>query len=355
MSLILVILLFGLMIFLHELGHFIVAKLCGVKVEQFTIGFGPAIFKKTIGDTLYAIRLLPIGGAVMMKGESEEEKILVVESNLDYVSNGDDSDSFYNASKLKRTLICIAGSMMNLISGILILLILFAPVEAVYSATITDLADEFSHKGSGGFEVGDKITKVNGFNIYIYSDLITALTLGEGKEFDFVLERDGEKIKLDDIKLEKNVVDKKTGKNIYGFSFGIEKLNFGRRIGYAFKNAASFIQSAYKSLGMLVTGQVKSDQMMGTVGIAGEMNERAKQSGEELWYFVAFISINLAIVNMLPIPALDGGKVLFIVIELIAGKKINPKYENYISLAGLILILGLFVFVTFNDIVRLLS
>ena len=357
MTIVLVILLFGLLIFVHELGHFVVAKLCGVKVEQFTIGFGPAIFKKQIGETLYAVRLLPIGGAVMMKGESGEEELLVGKNGSDVSeqSSQDDSDSFYGASKIKRLLICIAGSGMNLIAGILIMLILFAPVTAVYSSTITDFMDGFEFEGESGFEVGDKITKINGFNIYIYSDVITALTLGEGEDFDFTVIRDGNKIKLNDVPLEKKVVDAETGKKLYGFNFGIEELNFGGRIGYAFKNAASFIQSAYKSFGMLITGQVKSDQMMGTVGIAGEMNERAKQSGEELWYFVAFISINLAVVNMLPIPALDGGKVLFILIEAITRKKLNPKYESYISLAGLILILVLFVFVTYNDIVRLLS
>ena len=141
----------------------------------------------------------------------------------------------------------------------------------------------------------------------------------------------------------------------YGFYFGTESLSFGGKIGYAFKNAASFIQSAYKSFGMLLSGQVKANQMMGTVGIANEMNNRAKQSCEELWYFVAFISINLAVVNMLPIPALDGGKVLFILIEAVIGKKLDPKYENYISVACLVLILGLFVFVTYNDIVRIIK
>lgn len=357
MTIVLVILLFGLLIFVHELGHFIVAKLCGVKVEQFTIGFGPAILKKQIGETLYAIRLLPIGGAVMMKGESGEEDILVGEKNSDATkqSSQDDSDSFYGASKIKRFLICIAGSGMNLITGILIMMILFASATAVYSPVITDFMDGFEYEGENGFQVGDKITKINGFNVYIYSDVITALTLGEGEEFDFTVIRNGERIKLNDLPLDKNIVDAETGQKLYGFNFGIEELNFGGRISYAFKNAASFIQSAYKSFGLLITGQVKSDQMMGTVGIAGEMNERAKQSGEELWYFVAFISINLAVVNMLPIPALDGGKVLFILIEAVIRKKLNPKYESYISLAGLILILLLFVFVTYNDIVRLLS
>ncbi|MBR4304923.1 MAG: site-2 protease family protein [Clostridia bacterium] len=356
MSLILVIILFSLLIFVHELGHFIVSKLCGVKVEQFTIGFGPAIFKKQIGDTLYAIRLLPLGGAVMMKGESGEEQLLVGDNISDVIDAEpqDDSDSFINAGKLSRFLICVAGSFMNLLCGILILLILFLPVDMVYSPEITAFMDGFEYEGESGFMLGDKILKVNGFKTFVYGDLTTALQLGEGKPFDFVVERDGKRIKLDDLELEKKVFSQEDNSYKYGFIFGTEELNFGGRIGYAFKNAASFIQSAYKSFGMLISGQVKANQMMGTVGIASEMNTRAKESSEELWYFLAFISINLAVVNMLPIPALDGGKVLFILIEAIVGKKLNPKYENYISIVGLALILGLFVFVTVNDILRII-
>ncbi len=356
MSLILVILLFGLLIFVHELGHFITSKLSGVKVEQFTVGFGPAIFKKQIGETVYAIRLLPLGGAVMMKGESGEEQLLVGENAVDTADAEpeDDSDSFYNATKLKRFLICIAGSFMNLLSGIIILIILFLPVDQVYAPVISDFMDGCEYEGEQAFMEGDRIVKVNGFRIYVYGDLTTALSLGEGKPFDFVIERDGERIRINDLAMEKKLFpdDDKIPK--YGFYFGVESLGFGGKIGYAFKNAASFIQSAYKSFGMLISGQVKANQMMGTVGIASEMNNRAKQSMDELWYFVAFISINLAVVNMLPIPALDGGKVLFILIEAIVGRKLNPKYENYISIAGLVLILGLFVFVTYNDIVRII-
>jgi regulator of sigma E protease len=356
MSLILVILLFGLLIFVHELGHFITSKLSGVKVEQFTIGFGPAIFKKQIGETVYAIRLLPLGGAVMMKGESGEEQLLVGENAVDTADAEpeDDSDNFYNATKLKRFLICIAGSFMNLLSGIIILIILFLPVDQVYAPVISDFMDGCEYEGEQAFMEGDRIVKVNGFRIYVYGDLTTALSLGEGKPFDFVIERDGERIRINDLSIEKKLFpdDDKIPK--YGFYFGVESLGFGGKIGYAFKNAASFIQSAYKSFGMLISGQVKANQMMGTVGIASEMNNRAKQSMDELWYFVAFISINLAVVNMLPIPALDGGKVLFILIEAIVGRKLNPKYENYISIAGLVLILGLFVFVTYNDIVRII-
>jgi len=363
MSLILVILLFSLLIFVHELGHFITSKLCGVKVEQFTIGFGPAIFKKQIGETLYAIRLLPLGGAVMMKGESGEEQLLVGENEVDSANDADaadaepedDSDSFYNATKLRRLIICVAGSFMNLLSGIIILIILFLPVDDVYAPVVTDFMDGFEYEGENAFMEGDRIVKVNGFRIYVYGDLTTALSLGEGKPFDFVIERNGEKIIIEDLSMEKKVFSEDDPTPKYGFYFGVESLSFGGRIGYAFRNAASFVQSAYKSFGMLISGQVKANQMMGTIGIADEMNTRAKQSMDELWYFVAFISINLAVVNMLPIPALDGGKVLFILIEAIVGKKLNPKYESYISVIGLVLILGLFAFVTFNDIVRILK
>jgi len=353
MSIVLVILLFSMLIVVHELGHFITCKLCGVKVEQFTIGFGPAIFKKKIGETVYALRLLPLGGAVMMKGESSEEDILAPGGEKPEYT--DDSGSFSEASKLKRALICVAGSFMNLVSGILILIILFLPAEGVVSPTLTGFSEGFEHIGENGFMEGDRIVKINGFRIFIYGDVSTALAIGEGKPFDFVLERDGKTIKLNDLDLQRKLYDGEGTVPRYGISFGVEKLSFGGKIGYAFKNAASFIQSAYKSFGMLIAGQVKANQMMGTVGIAGEMNTRAKESPVELFYFVAFISINLAIVNMLPIPALDGGKILFILIEAVIGKKINPKFENYISLAFLALILLLFVFVTYNDIVRMLS
>ncbi len=222
MSLILVILLFGLLIFVHELGHFITSKISGVKVEQFTIGFGPAIFKKQIGETLYAVRLLPLGGAVMMKGESGEEQLLVGENALDAADSAnaepeDDSDSFYNATKLRRLLICVAGSLMNLLSGILILIILFLPVDQVYAPVISDFMDGFEYEGEQAFLEGDRIVKVNGFRVFVYGDLTTALSLGEGKPFDFVLERDGQKIKIPPALIRKNQYNEvtiKTGRNL---------------------------------------------------------------------------------------------------------------------------------------------
>ncbi len=356
MSIVLVIILFGLMIFVHELGHFITSKLSGVKVEQFTIGFGPAIIKKKVGDTLYAIRLLPIGGAVMMKGETDEEEILVGKNENKEKDPSDTEGSFYAASPLKRILICLAGSAMNLISGILILVILFLPVSQVYSSKLEATMEGFAYYGDDGFLEGDKIVSINGFHIYVYGDISTALALGEGRPFDFTILRNGKRIVLKDLPLERKIYDESDPDNPkYGFIFGVESLSALGRVSYAFKNAASFLQSAFKSIGLLVSGRAKTSDMMGTIGIASEMNKRAKTSLSDLWYFVAFISVNLAFVNLLPIPGLDGGKILFVLIELIVGRKLNPKFESYFSIAGLILILALFVFISYHDVVRLLS
>lgn len=353
MSLIIVIILFGLMIFVHELGHFLTAKLCGVCVEQFNVGFGPALFKKNYKGTVYALRAIPLGGAVMMKGESGEEKLLTCGEKPSDTLKG---SSYYEVSPLKRVLICVSGPFMNFVSAVLILVILFMPVSLVYSNTIDSFMNGFEFEGENGFLKGDKIVSVNDFHIYVYGDLLTALSLGEGEPFDFKLQRNGKTVKLNDLPLERKLKDEYDSEQLkYGFIFGIDSLDFAGRIKYAFKNAASFIQSAYKSFGLLFSGKAKASDVMGTVGIASEMNKRAKTSSEELWYFVAFISSNLAVVNLLPIPGLDGGKIIFSAAELIIGKKLDPKYDNYFSYAGLALILLLFIFITYHDIVRLIS
>ncbi|MBQ7624554.1 MAG: site-2 protease family protein [Clostridia bacterium] len=354
MSLILVIILFGLMILVHELGHFLTAKMCGVCVEQLSVGFGPALFKKNYKGTVYALRAIPLGGAVILKGESGEDELLVGKTD----SSGEKTKelSYYDVSPFKKILICLSGPFMNFLSAVLILIILFIPVSRVYSTRIDSFIDGFAFEGENGFLKGDRIVSVNGFHIYVYGDLVTALSLGEGSDFDFKLERYGKTVTLRDIPLKRNLTDTDDPGNLkYGFIFKVDSLSFFGKIGYALKNAASFIQSAFKSFELLFTGKAKASDVMGTVGIASEMTKRAKTSSEELWYFVAFISSNLTVINLLPIPGLDGGKIIFSVIEAAARKKLDPKYENYFSYAGLALILILFIFITYNDIARLIS
>ena len=241
---------------------------------------------------------------------------------------------------------------MNLLCGVVIIAIIMAPAKTVSSTKLAGFMDGAAI-AQGPLQAGDEIVKIDGFRMYIYGDLLTALALG-GDEYDITVLRGGERIKLENVELKTQTfeIDGKSEQK-YGFIFSAQELSFGGKIKYALNNAASFLQSAVKSLQMLFTGRASAKDMMGTVGIATEISDRAKTSMREMWYFVAFLSVNIGFVNLLPIPALDGGKILFILVELIRGKKLDPKYESYISMAGMVLLLGLFAYVTFNDISRL--
>lgn len=348
MNLIFVILVIGLIITLHELGHFIAAKLSGVKVEQFTIGFGPALLKKQVGETLYAIRLLPVGGAVMMKDEEGFDPDTPAELR-------DPVGSYQQAGKLQKFCICFAGSFMNFLTGVAILLIVLAPAVAVVDPTISDFAPGFALQGENGLQVGDRITKINGFRVFVYSDLQMGLTMGEGKTYDITVERAGEKVKLENVTLSRQIFEGETSPR-FGITFSYRDITGIDKVGYAVSNAVSFLQSAYKSIGMLLTGEASSNDMMGVVGIADQMNDLAQEEdNSSFWYFVAYLAVNLGFVNMLPIPGLDGGKIFLLAVETVIGRPIPEKYQNAIAMIGLAAILSLFVFVTFNDIRRLVG
>lgn len=362
MSYILAILVFGLLIFVHELGHFVVAKLSGIAVLQFTIGFGPAIWKKNIGGTVYALRALPLGGAVMMQGEGEDEtEVLLTGKTAEAEAEAEEEApqpkgiSFMEASLLKRFLVTIAGASMNLIAGVLILFILVAPSNYRIDPTLDSFMDGFAYSGENGFQVGDKLVKINDFVIFTSGDVNTALGLGAGEPFDFVIERDGKRIRLENMPLEAKIYHAESDSYKYGFNFAVVEMDLWDKVTYSGKTAMTYLQSAFASIRMLIGGQASAGDMIGTVGIANEISNAAKQSMRVMWNFVAFISINLAFVNLLPIPALDGGKMLFFLIELVRGKPVDPKYEGAVNLVGMALILVLFVFITYQDIVRLIG
>lgn len=362
MSIIYAILVFGLIVFIHELGHFTAAKLSGVTVESFSIGMGPALLKKRFGETLYAIRLLPIGGAVMMKGENDDPQEALVTGEMPRADaethnplDDPDRGSFQRAKLWQRFCIIIAGSFMNFVSAILILVILFLPTNGIRSTQIDSFFDGFAAQGEHMLQPGDKIVRINDFHAFIYNDVITALELGRGKPYDITVERNGKKIKFENLSFDKTMTDGTSEQLYFGIRFGAQPVTFFGRVGYAFQNSMSFLQSAFNSIKMLISGEVKTQDMMGAVGITAVISERAKTSMADMWYTVAFLSVNLAFVNMLPIPALDGGKTVFLLLELIRGKPINPKYEGAVQVVGLVLILGLFIFVTYNDISKLIT
>ena len=333
---ILVIFLFGLLIALHEFGHFITAKLSGVRVNEFSIGMGPAILKKQVGDTLYALRIIPLGGYCAMEGEDGE--------------NTTSDDSFQTKPILSRIIIIAAGSIMNLIVGVLILACVFAPVEAWTSTTLTTV-DEYVDE----LLPGDKIVKIDDYRVILFNDVPMQLERGRNKpNYDITVLRNGEKIFLEDVELKKHEVSYNGQKQMgYGLSFEIEESSLSGKTKFVFLNAYNLVRLVKVSLADLITGNAGINDLSGPIGIGSMMVDTAKQSFSSLWYLLALVSINLGIMNLLPIPALDGGRLLFLLIELIRRKPISPKYESWVHAAGFILLILLMVFVTFNDIFKL--
>ena len=348
MSIIFAILLFSLLIFVHELGHFMAAKASGVQVNEFSMFMGPAIWKKQKGETLYSVRCIPIGGYCAMEGEDADTE---------------NPRSFQKAPWWKRFIILIAGSAMNFLAGILIMVIVFLPMQQAVMPTIASFEEGCTLNGEGGLQVGDTFLAIDGEKVYLQSDFSTILALKPGEVHDVVVERDGKKVELKNFVMEKHDFPNEDGTTSkrFGFSFTLaENFTLGEKLSYAWKNVLNAGRLVRLSLQMLLTGEASVSDMSGPVGIVGQMNQVANASETfldallNMLYFGGFIAINLAIMNLLPIPALDGGRVVALLITTaivkITGKQINPKYEGYIHGIGMVLLLILMALVMFKDI-----
>lgn len=350
MYIIIAIIIFGILIAIHEFGHFTAAKLCGVKVEEFAIGMGPALFKKQKGETVYALRILPIGGFCAMAGEDEES---------------DDPRAFTNQGFWKKFVILCAGSFMNLVLGIVLILIMYAGAQAFVTPTIDHFMDGCPYEGAEAMQAGDTFYSIDGQRIYLVSDVSSFLMRGDGV-YDIVMLRDGEKVELKDFALTtKTYAEYANEGPKYGFVFGYTEATFGTKLEYTWNTTLEFSRLVWLGLGDLINGKVGLKDMSGPVGIVDMMNEvgqqaeSAKAAADNLLYISAFIAVNLAIMNMLPIPALDGGRVFLmivtVIIEAVSSKKLDPKYEGYIHLGGMVLLLGLMALVMYNDIAKLIT
>ena len=347
MSVLFAILLFSVLIFVHELGHFVAAKLSGVQVNEFSMFMGPALWKKQVGETLYAIRLIPIGGYCAMEGED---------------GGSDNPRSFDKAAWWKRLIILVAGAAMNFIVGVLLMVIVYLPVERTVVPVISSFEEYSTVNGADGLQVGDRILKVDGENVYVYSDFSLLLSLNPGQTHDLVVERDDEKVTLNDFCMESHEITGEDGatRRLYGMNFSLSELNLGGRLAYAWNQSLDTVRLVRLSLKMLLTGQAGLSDMSGPVGIVQQMSVVAEASSSwvdallNMLYFGGFIAINLAVMNLLPIPALDGGRVVGLLIttavEAVTKKKIDPKYEGYLHGAGMILLLGLMAIIMFKDI-----
>lgn len=346
MGIVFAIIIFSFLIFIHELGHFLSAKASGVQVNEFSMFMGPVLVKWQRGETLYSIRCIPLGGFCAMEGEDKDT---------------DNPRSFQKAAWWKRLIILLAGVAMNFIAGFLIFAMVFSFSKGFVQPVITEADPGNMVVYEEGLHLGDRILEIDGNRVYISSDVNLLLQLFPGDTHDLLVKRNGENVFLDDFLMKTDKFENADGSVTvrYGIRFGYQEKTLSSLFAHTWNNCLSVVQSVRLSLQMLITGQLGINDMSGPVGIVHIMNNTAKASPStwdailNLLYFGAFISVNLGVMNLLPIPALDGGRavalLLTVAIEGITRKKIDPKYESYIHAVGIILLLGLMVVLLFKD------
>lgn len=331
------ILFFGLIIALHEFGHFITAKIFKIKVNEFSIGMGPTLLKKQKGETQYSLRLFPVGGFVSLEGEDEES---------------DDNRAFGNQKAWKRFIVIAAGAALNVILGLVLMGIVLG-MEGRLSTTVVGDVSTSLEEIDNSVKVGDKILAINGSKVISARDLYYQLYRDPDGVFDITLKRGDEKITLKDIKIRYSAE-----KGYCDLVVGSEKVGALNIIPGAVKETASMTKLIFLSLADMIKGQYGLKDLsgpIGTIGIVAETAGNAVSTSDYsgIIFILAFITVNIGIVNLLPLPALDGGRLFFIIIESIFRKPIPKKFEAVVHAAGLILLLGLMVLISFNDIVNL--
>lgn len=347
------IIMFGFLIAIHEFGHFFTAKLSGVKVNEFAIGMGPKLWSKQGKETLYSLRAFPIGGYCAMEGEDEDTE---------------DPRSFLKAAWWKKLIILVAGAFMNFLAGLVIFLLLFAGADS-FSAEIVKDFEDWSSLPAQGLQVGDRFLKVDGHAILTSGDASLFLNRA-GEKVDIEVLRGGQRVVLKGVDMTRTPVETEEGvRHLVGVTLGYEAIpaTFPNRLQYALGTAGSCVRLVWMSLGDLFTGAVGLRDMSGAVGIIsmiGDMGTAAEDPRigmigalQDVFYLMGFIAINLAVMNLLPIPALDGGRIFFLFVNLIftffTKKTLNPKYEGVVNAVGLILLLGLMAVIAVSDVLKL--
>lgn len=338
------VLVFGFLILIHELGHYLFARLFKVTINEFSIGMGPKLLYRDSKRTgiRYSLSALPIGGYVAMAGEDDES---------------DDPNSFDKKPAWQRFIITVAGASVNIIAGFLAMIILTSVVN-VGSTTV----HSFYEDGELGYECtsqdyglkeGDVIIKVGGKRVSMLDELAYEIMRQGIEPLDVVVLRDGEELLLPDVQFP---VTEESGQSMGNMDFKVKAIrkNFGSVMNYSFRKSVLIVRMCWESMFDLITGRYTMAAVSGPVGISTAIGSAAQSGLPSLLYITALISINLGVMNLLPIPALDGGRLVTILIEMITRKRIPRKIETAINAAGLMLLLGLMLAVTVKDVIQLI-
>ena len=320
---------FLMVILFHEFGHFAVAKMVGIRVNEFSIGMGPKLYQKKKGETDYTLRLLPIGGYVKMEGEDE-------------ASN--DPRSFNKVPATSRIAVVAAGAIMNFVLAILVLTIVSygagMPTNVIQE-TITE-----SPAQQAGIKSGDAIISINDENISSWNKIVKSINASNpNEEMKITVLRDGEKI---DFEVKPVVEENKTIIGIVPSS--IQSISSAIRGG--FEKTGMFLKLMFQFVGMIFKGQVSTKDLSGPVGVIHEVGQAAKYGFLNLLYIMGFISVNLGFFNLLPIPALDGSRIMFLLIEIVRGKPVDAEKEGFFHFVGFVLLILLMIVVTYRDIIK---
>lgn len=381
-TVIVTILMFLVMVSLHEFGHFIVGKLLNFKILEYSIGFGPALLKRQGKETQYSLRAVPLGGYCKFEGDDEES---------------DDPRAFSRQSVWKRFLVVAAGGIMNVILGFAIFVVVVASTSPMYTNTVESVVEN-SYIESSGILPGDKIVRLGGKRINFYDDItLYREELSSDADTEIIVKRDGEKLKFNIRLTEQNITynytesgiditesingeetkefvpysednpkenyevgtEQTVTRNIIGFVPKQEDVTALNVWGQAWNETRFVVKLVYRSLWEMVTGKVGVEQMSGPVGIVSEVNNAVTAKDGMNWLYVlnlvGLLTINLGIFNLLPIPALDGGRLFFMLIEFIRRKPIPPEKEGMVHAIGMMLLFGLIIFISFNDVMKLLG
>ena len=340
MSYILALIIFSAIVIFHELGHFLLAKWNGIEVIEFSLGMGPRLLSHVWGDTRYSLKLLPIGGSCQMVGEEEAS---------------DSAGAFGNKSVWARIAVVAAGPVFNFILAWVLALIIVGSVG--YDNTMVDIIPD-SAAAEAGMEDGDQIISINGSRTWLYREVSLYSSLHQGQTATVVFERNGEK---QTVVLTPKQSD--TGAYLYGFSRTVQREKGGalETVGYSCAEIRYWLKATVESLKMLIGGQVRLEEMSGPVGIVSTIGDIYKESRVDGWYYVTmnmimiaiFLSVNLGVMNLLPIPALDGGRLVFLILEAIRGKAIPQEKESMVHFTGFVLLMGLMAVILFSDLHKL--